>query len=334
MKKTFLAVILSSLIYSCSTDFNINADWQEIAVVYCLLNQNDSVHYVKVTKAFLGDGNAFTMAANPDSSTYGPDLEVTMEERINNVQHQFWHLDTVTVFNKEPGIFSYPKQLVYKFEGTLDTLDQNTKYYLTIKNKKNGKLIYSQSPLVHNFSIVKPMTGQLAVFHASNSVQVKWQTGVYGKLYQVVIRFNYWEKNINTPNDSTMLHVDWSLGTYTSVGIQGDEDLTTSYSGNAFLSFLKDNIAHYAGDDDEYVRHVAYPNVEFIFTVAADEFYTYMEVNKPASGIVTEKPEYTNISNGIGIFSSRFEKSVKLSMHPTSLDSLYHGHYTKDLGFQ
>lgn len=148
-----------------------------------------------------------------------------------------------------------------------------------------------------------------------------------------MIRFNYWEKNINTPNDSTMLHVDWNLGSYTAVSIQGNEEMTTSYSGNAFFSFLKDNIPHYTNDNDIYVRHKGNPNVEFIFTVAADEFYTYMEVNKPASGIVTEKPEYTNISNGIGIFSSRFEKSVPLDMHPISLDSLYNGHFTMNLGF-
>lgn len=334
MKKAFLAVFLASFIYSCSTDFDINSDWQEIAVVYCLLNQNDSVHYVKVTKAFLGDGNALTMAANPDSSSYGNDLEVTMEERVNDAPTHIWYLDTVTVFNKESGIFSYPKQLVYKFTASLDTLDQNSKYYLTIKNKKNGKLIYSQTPLVHSFSINKPTSNQTAVFHASNSIIVKWQSGVNGKLYQVLIRFNYWEKNIDTPNDSTLMHVDWNLGSYTAVGIQGSEEMTTSYSGNSFFSFLKDNIPHYSGDNAEYIRRVAYPNVEFIFTVAADEFYTYMEVNKPSSGIVTEKPEYTNISNGIGIFSSRFEKSVKLAMHPTSLDSLYHGYYTKYLGFE
>lgn len=329
MKKILFAVLLSSFIYSCSTDFDINAGWEDITVVYCLLNQNDSVHYVKINKAFLGNGNALTMAANADSCTYGNNLEVTMEEWIDNVWKRTLYFDTTTIYNKEQGVFYYPKQVVYKCNAYLDTLDQNALYKLNIKNKKNGKLIYSQTPLVHTFSIIKPASGQTAVFHSTNAYPVKWYSGVNGKLYQVLIRFNYWEKDINT-GDSTKLSVDWILGSFNSVGIQGNEEMTTSYSGDAFFRYLSDQIPN----KPDVIRHLAVPNVDFIFTVAADEFYTYMEVNKPTSGIVQEKPEYTNISNGIGIFSARYEIDVKLPMHPTSIDSLYNGHYTKYLNFQ
>jgi hypothetical protein len=329
MKKFLFAALLTSFIYGCSTDFDINSEWKDITVVYCLLNQNDSVHYVKINKAFLGDGNALTMAADPDSCTYGNKLEVSMEEWINNVQKHIWYLDTTTIYNKEAGTFYYPNQVVYKFTAFLDTLDQNSQYRLKIKNKKTGKLIYSQTSLVHNFSITKP-SGVNAIFHSTNPYQVKWYSSKNGKLYQVVIRFNYWEKNIDSPNDSTKLSVVWNLGTFNSVGIQGNEDMETSYSGTAFFSYLKDQIP----ENPDMIRHLAVPNVEFIFTVAADELYTYMEVNKPTDGIVQEKPQYTNISNGIGIFSSRYEIDKSFAMHPTSIDSLYHGQYTKYLGFQ
>ncbi|MFH0864943.1 MAG: hypothetical protein V1904_02020, partial [Bacteroidota bacterium] len=273
MKKILFAVFLSSFIYSCSTDFDINAGWEDITVVYCLLNQTDSVHYVKINKAFLGAGNALTMAANPDSCTYGNNLEVSMEEWIDNVYKRTLNFDTTTIYNKEPGVFYYPEQVVYKCPDYLDTLDQNAIYKLNIKNKKSGKLIYSQTPLVHTFSITKPVPGQPAVFHATSAFNVKWYSGVNGKLYQVLIRFNYWETNIDSVGiDSSLHYVDWNLGSIISVGLEGGEDMETSYSGNAFFSFLKDNIPHYSGDNAEYIRHLAIPNVEFIFTVAADVF--------------------------------------------------------------
>lgn len=331
MKKILIAVILSSFIFGCSTDFDINAEWQDITVVYCLLNQNDNIHYVKITKAFLGDGNALIMATNPDSSTYGNNLEVSMEEWIDNIQTNVWFLTDTIIENKDSGIFYFPNQVVYKFNGTLDTLDQNTIYKLKIKNKKNEKLIYSSTPLVQTFSIIKPATGQTAIFHSPNPYPVKWYSGVNGRLYQVVIRFNYWETNIDSIGVDSSLHkVDWNLGSFNSVGLDGNEELSTNYSGEAFYRYLKEKILQ----EGDVIRHVAVPNVEFIFTVAADELYTYMEVNKPTSGIVQEKPEYTNISNGIGIFSSRYEITVKLPMHPVSLDSLYNGQYTKYLNFQ
>jgi len=51
--------------------------------------------------------------------------------------------------------------------------------------------------------------------------------------------------------------------------------------------------------------------LDFIVDVAGEEFNTYMEVNAPSTGIVQEKPEYTNVKNDkgedeIGIFSCRY----------------------------
>jgi hypothetical protein len=42
----------------------------------------------------------------------------------------------------------------------------------------------------------------------------------------------------------------------------------------------------------------------FYFYGGAEDLYTYQEVNRPSIGIVQKKPEYTNISDGLGLFSS------------------------------
>jgi hypothetical protein len=331
MKKLLLISLLSLILFStCKTDFEINSEWKDIMVVYGLLNQNDSIHYIKINKAFLGEDNAMTMAQNPDSSSYGNNLEVWVEEWINNSQNFIWYLDTTTIYNKESGTFYSPKQIVYKFNSTSHPLNEDAEYRLYIKNKTTGKLVSSVTPLVHSFSIEKPTAMQTAVFHATNPYAVIWYSGVNGKRYQVVIRFNYWEQNIIT-GDSVKKYVDWNIGSYKSESIEGGEKLSTTYYGNTFFQYLG-NVIGYTPD---VVRHVVSPNnVNFIFSVAADDFSTYMEVNAPSTGVLQEKPEYTNINNGYGIFSSRFMIDRPLPMHPTSLDSLIHGVYTKDLNFQ
>jgi len=43
-------------------------------------------------------------------------------------------------------------------------------------------------------------------------------------------------------------------------------------------------------------------------TVGSEDLETYINVNKPITGIVQERPQFTNINNGIGLFSSRFKK--------------------------
>lgn len=327
--KRFLVILAFPLLFitACSTDFEINADWKEITVVYGLLDQNDSIHYIKVSKAFLGSGNALTFAQNPDSSSYGADIEVKIQELSNgNVSNEFY-LDTVTVFNKAEGTFYYPKQLVYYFK--TDNLNQDKTYKLIIKNKKSGKIISSETQLVRDFSVIKPSPSQPSVsFHATNPVQVKWYAAKFGRLYDVKIRFNYWEKNI-VSGDSTFKYVDWNLGSLTAQKIDGTEIMETNYYGASFYSFLGNQIQVLPN----IKRYVAIPNIYFMFTVAGDDLATYMQVNKPSTGIVQEKPEFTNISNGIGVFSSRYNKKLPFAMQPVSLDSLKNGQYTNKLNF-
>lgn len=328
MKRLLLVVFaLYGLISACSTDFEINADWKEITVVYGLLDQNDSVHYIKVTKAFLGSGNALAFAQNPDSSSYGNNIEVKVQEYSNGVINNEFYLDTLTVFNKEEGAFYYPKQLVYWFKNK--NLNPENTYKLVIKNKLNGKIISSETQLVRDFSVIKPSPSSSSVmFHTLNPVIVKWYSAKFGRLYQLIIRFNYKEENLAT-GITTNKYLDWNLGSQSSKGIDGDEDMESNYYGESFYSFLGNAIQV----DPNIKRYTTIPNINFMFSVAGDDFATYMEVNKPSTDIIQERPEYTNINNGIGIFSSRFNKVLSFAMHPVSLDSLKNGRFTKKLNF-
>ena len=41
-------------------------------------------------------------------------------------------------------------------------------------------------------------------------------------------------------------------------------------------------------------------------TVGTKNLNTYIQVNAPITGIVQQRPQFTTVSNGIGIFSSRY----------------------------
>jgi hypothetical protein len=60
-----------------------------------------------------------------------------------------------------------------------------------------------------------------------------------------------------------------------------------------------------------------------------------MDLNKPSTSLVQERPAYTNIENGIGIFASRTKKIRTFNkLSQKSNDSLITGSYTGHLGFQ
>ena len=320
-----LIVLTTILFQACKTDFDINAPWKESAIVYGILNQNDTIHYIKVNKAFLGQGNALLMAQNPDSSSYGDKIEVFLNEyRAGHLLNSI-RLDTAYVI-RDSGTFYYPKQIVYK---TTQALNENSMYNVYIHNKVSGKIITSDSiPLIlgTGFKLQKPF-GSNIDFTTVPPYESKmvFQTPKYGKRFQIVFRFHYLETIIST-STTTEKYVDWNLGEQKSSGLAGDETIELSYGEQFF------NVVRGAVHPNSDVRRQA-DKLEVIVYVAGDDLSVYMDVNSPSSSIVQERPEYTNIHNGIGIFSCRFDLRKKFNLYTRSLDSLTYGRYTHDLGF-
>ena len=72
----------SFLFSSCEEDIILDGDFVETAVVYGLLDQADSIHFIKITRAFIGPGSALDIAQIPDSS-YFNQVEATVSEVVN-----------------------------------------------------------------------------------------------------------------------------------------------------------------------------------------------------------------------------------------------------------
>ena len=51
-KCKFLLVIFLGILFSCETDFDVNAPWQETAVIYGLLDQTLDTQRIIIYKSF------------------------------------------------------------------------------------------------------------------------------------------------------------------------------------------------------------------------------------------------------------------------------------------
>ena len=315
MKKInlLLVILFTGLLFSaCETDVDIIADYEDVTVVYGLLNQ-DSITYLKINKAFLGEGNALIMAKVEDSSNYTGMLDVKIEEWASGNLLNTFQLDTVTIDNKEPGLFYNPYQILYKTE---EPLNEDFKYKLKIQ--VGEKQVTSETELVHDFSIVKPSAGSAFIkFTYTSKSAADWRSAKNGKRYEVIIRFNFIEKSVNDP-DTTYRYVDWILGTRKSQSLQGGESMEIAYLGETFFSICENSIPYEnpAKEADVIFRYPG--NIDFIFSVAGEDLNTYIEVNEPSNSIVQVKPEYSNIVNGIGVFSARYKKIRSKLLHAES----------------
>jgi len=335
MRKIVL-ICFSSLLFiiSCKNELSLNAPWKDITIVYGILNQKDTAHYIKVNKAYLGEGNALIMATNPDSSSYFNNLEVIIEEwRNDQFTGKTIVFDTTTVYNKEAGTFYYPNQVIYKSKTKLDSVNSNVEYRLKITHKVSGKLITSKTKLVKPFLIAKPIrnpANPTVTFTNTSPLPVEFTIDKElgnSRYFEAFFRFYYIEQDTVSMVFSEK-YLDFSVGNAVFNDI--DETITMNYIGEAFYSMLKSKIPY----NPNIIRKVKTgEEIELFVYAANDDFYTYLQAVRPSTGLIQEKPEFTNIENGYGIFASRLFVKSSYNLSLPSLDSLYSGSYTKLLNF-
>ena len=328
-KKNILFFVFSLLVIlfgSCSTDVDLYADYKDITIVYGLLDPSQDTNYIKINRAFLGYGDATEVALIPDSCNYPEKLDVKLIEYRapvsgnDYVKNDEYILDTITIHNKDLGLFYAPDQLLYYTKGRIHPQTDRYKYRYELLIDRGDTIITSTTDVVggNQFSIVPNImnfssfisTGQLKFLGCPNSY-----------IYDAIIRFYYSEIG---PSLDTINHcVNWPLGTFPESNLQLDHGVyNISYLASLF--FL--NIAEEIGADSllNNVQRVFFePSVEIEVTAGGYELYNYIMVNGSNNSIVQNIPDYTNINGGYGVLSSRTKISKRVRMSAQTVLDLY-----------
>lgn len=345
IKKISSFFLLVSVLFSCSSDVDIIGPYDSTTVVYGLLNAGDDIHYVKINKTFLGEEDALIMAQHQDSSEYS-NIDARIEKWVNGIQQDYHRTlrDTI-VEDKEPGIFYYPEQTIYYFID--DDLEPEAEYRIVIEIEGKEEVVSGSTLIIQPTMSVPPtLSGGLSASTANqglsfvrtydpgnveyiDSYNISLTTIPVGKRYSARFATNYTEVRLN--GDSIQKQVNWTLDTRTSSGTDGGESLDITTSGENFYINLQSNISPNSDVDRRIFR-----GVDFTIFIGGEELYTYSLVNEPVTGIVEERPDYTNITNGIGVFSSRSIVTIEgneLNLNLNSMKELCLGQYTGSLKF-
>ena len=116
------------------------------------------------------------------------------------------------------------------------------------------------------------------------------------------------------------------------LGVTSD-NFTNDYAPEFFLQYLQNNL-----DCDGQVSYRTLDSAEFVMVTAGEDLARYIEVNTPVTGVVSERPEFSNIEGEdvIGIFSSRYKYVRKKWFNEPTLNEIYTGQetgFTADLCF-
>lgn len=304
-----VGLVLSLLTFSsCEDDIQLVGEYKETAVIYGLLDQSESIHYIKINRAFIGPGNALEIAKIPDSN-YFENVYATISEIINNDTTRVWVLDDTLLDTKdENGIFYAPTEKVYYFtDASQGPLNTDATYQLDViinKDLPNSFSVSGKTELVHGLT-----SGQSQVSSSFNFIDsdgnlkttsvIVSNTGT-SAIVNATLGIDFYEYTNNVIQDS--VSIIWNTG---ESEVTPNTSFSTSAQGQTFYELIRDNCTSNTAIDKRRLK-----SITIKLTGGSEDLVNYMNANKPSSSIAQAKPVYTNLTvtndrNVVGIFSAR-----------------------------
>lgn len=317
---------------SCNTEFSLNGDYEVTPVVFGLLDHNQDFHTVKITKAFLGDDDNLLYAQNPDSSYFNQVDATITEYKDGSATGRSWVLfDTIMTDKDTSGLFYAPEQKVYGFYES--ALDSTCTYDLNVDLEGGAHNVTASTELIDKFRLTgNILNPAFRIQFAPNTVNEDsdydtWIVNIAEGLHAARYNFKYtirW----------TEYYTDMTSASFSAERNNGDKlqtdkpsnplSNTGSFLGLDFYQFVRDVVP-----DDPNVEYRRFNGLDLKISVAHEELEQFMSVSEPVSGIAQVQPEFTNVTNGRGLFSSRaILIKQNLQLNPASMKDLCIGGYT------
>ena len=329
MRYLLFLCLFSVVCSSCETDFELEAPWQDIPVVYGFLSRQDTAHYIRVEKAFLEPGgDATQIALIPDSIYYNEDVVVELE-RINSGQR--FSLDRVDGnlegYPREEGPFTTSPNILYKIKASTINLREGEPIQLRINRGGDLPIVTAETTVLADLIIRENNPVSPINMAYDRNVTFVFNAGDAAQLFDVRLRIRYRERNANEP--STDKELIWVLEDQLERS-SSEGRVSVTVMGEQFYRFIGGSLEANPALSRDFIA------LDVLLTAGGQEMVDFIKVSEANTGITSSQlvPTFTNISEGRGIFTSRsVALRPNLSLTGLSIDSLRNGIYTKDLNF-
>ncbi len=327
MKKHLFAIPLMLCLFSaCEVEFSPNAEWKNIPVVYCLLDQDVDTTWVRVERCFLAEGSMYDFGPVSDSINY-PVGSIRVQLCVfRNGQCVDTILCRDTLRSREAGSFANVDQPLYF---TTERLYEANMYKLLVTRVSDGSVIaYTDSiPLIVQSAqglIRKPSNNeQFGFFERSGSTAVcniEWYVMQNARRYQPIVRFYYTEAGDTH-------YVDLRCNSVPEA-IHQPQTQSTYYSRDAFLSEM------YTILKDDTLPKRSLNKVDLYLTACSEDLNAYITSLDINNAVDQGNEAYTNIHNGRGVFAARRTRLYKSLRADSSIVQSTGGlvYYLRELG--
>ena len=306
MKKLYFLLGLVLLFTACEVEFSPNAEWKNVPVVYCLLDQDDDTTWVRVQRCYLSDENVYSFGSVSDSINYPQgSISVTLLAYDGETLKDSMDFEYV-VRDHDGGNFASQSQPLYRCF-TQGRLKENYRYKLMVRNADGTVLASSElislikkpegdifrKPTLTSLPDGRTM-GQFGFYDqnagSTEYCRIEWAPFENARLYQPKVRFYYEEQGERKYVDVLCQKVKSGNGN-SSIGI--------FYPRYTFLEDLKAKLV------DDTCRKVYLKYVDLYVTSCSEDMNAYLATAVSGGTLGQEVELYSNINGGIGVFAAR-----------------------------
>ncbi len=323
-KSLFFALILLSWMgwQGCNDDLVITADPVDIPVVSGLLSTSDTAHYIRLERAFLDPAtSAFEIAKRPDSIYY-PEAQVSLRILSTSREYQLERVDAAQEgFERASGIFASEPNYMYKIGSADIPLKEGDEVELIILRNENADLVTATTEMIDKPEIQRPQLNSKLNLIPGRDFKFLWLGNTNAAMFDVNVRVHISERE-NGSSVAQPRTLNWEV----TRNFQSND---LEINGDQFYSFL-------AGQLDPENKSRTIDSIDVEIAAGGEELLQLLRILQANTGITgtQEIPTYTNMSEGLGIFSS-INRSLQTGhlLTDQALDSLRNNSLTQDLGF-
>jgi hypothetical protein len=319
--KTGLSALLL-ILAGCTTEIELIRPGDPVPVVYCLLDPEDSIQYVRIGMTFMVSPGDTNFQPSQDEILVKEEILVYLVAEYTTLKQEIYYATPVDSIPKDSGWFPSSVNQLYAVRCKILP---NTRYSLYVHFTGTNRIVHGETVSMNSaLSVIDPeiVEGREATLLPGIDFYVRIHPVGHGPVFQSTMAFRYAEIKEGIWVDRSLVLPQKFVYEYDTTVSYGEQRI----SGERFLIDVSRAVRPEPG-----IRRVPL-GLDFHVSCGGDDLALKIraENNTQSFSIL----DVNSFDNAIGVFSCLthvYVKDVPLSRF--TLDTLAMGLLTRDLGF-
>jgi hypothetical protein len=227
-------------------------------------------------------------------------------------------------YPRDGGVFASVPNYLFKIKANEINLAIGEKYELVLDRNDGSPTVTANTIVLPKPVLRNPVPGATVAFRRNTNFTFQWNEMPDAGVFDVLVDVHYRERSSETGGFYQPKTFEWVIA-------RNLTDRETRIEGSEFYTAVKAAI-----DVDPDATRI-FDSLNIVVWCAGKELATFIEIAQANSGLTSTQdiPTFTNLSEGVGIFSSRnVSVNTGFTLNDQTLDSLREGSITGDLNFQ